>query len=817
MGGRRVFRRRLRAARAAAALLSAALAPAGAASALTIQPPPTDLPSASEAARQAEYPIENGELGLFDVFLAERAVGTFLVEFDGERFRFEDPDGLLAELPEEADRDAVRTTLRATLARNTSQICPERRVREDCGVLSPDSVAGILNARSFRIDLFLNPAFLPQAEAAQTRYIAPIGGAASAIASVRLQLSQTQGEGMSYLLATNASVAAGPGYLDLSALADREGASLNRARYIVDFERSKLSAGLVNFRPLPGIGSLGAIGVQWRRSYDRVADRSLLLSEPIYLFLARRSRVEVYRGDRLLSAGDYPAGNISIDTSDLPAGNYVVQLRILDPVSGERQESRFISNASAIGPVGGTDFTFELGLARDAGPEADPDAPYQTVVARAGLAKRWTANFASGVDIAATTDSAILSSSVQFYLPNLTADISAFIGEAGQNGAELRTTTSIAGLRLTGSARIARGEPSASGFSLTPPPSSSYSLSVARNFGHVSTGVRGTAFELNGRTEWTLNPYLNYPLGRLGGAHFVLAANGQLADGEHAFFLRLSTSRASPTGSRSASASWRQVRRDGETLSAGEFQGRVTRRREHNDRELELEGGVYLGADYQSLDGQADWEGPAGRASASAVYTLGETESRYRVGLNASSTIAFGAGRVVVLGNQRERSAALVSVSGGPPDGEYEIAVNRGQRISLPSGGARVVPLSPYAEHEMELRPVNGTVAATAEARRSAAFYPGVFTHYHWEVQRQVLFVTRIVAAGGEPLARARSRGGGAFGLTDENGYLQIEAAPGVQMEFETRDGARCLVDLPGEDALDENRDIAVIEFLECR
>ena len=118
-------------------------------------------------------------------------------------------------------------------------------------------------------------------------------------------------------------------------------------RYIVDrlnlnhdWKDWTFTGGLYRSRPLRVLGENEVVGF---RAQTSLRTRTKLYLDRAYgsrlrVFLNRRSLVQVFRDGRLLVSGVYDVGNQDLDTSELPNGAYEVEIRIRDPISGERTE-----------------------------------------------------------------------------------------------------------------------------------------------------------------------------------------------------------------------------------------------------------------------------------------------------------------------------------------------------------------------------------------------------------------------------------------------------------------------------------------------
>ena len=78
-------------------------------------------------------------------------------------------------------------------------------------------------------------------------------------------------------------------------------------------------------------------GAAWETLTDTLKDGGNVFGSRLEVYLPVPSKVNVYRDERLIGTGFYPAGKQELDTSSFPDGAYTVQLEIIGQ-NGSRSE-----------------------------------------------------------------------------------------------------------------------------------------------------------------------------------------------------------------------------------------------------------------------------------------------------------------------------------------------------------------------------------------------------------------------------------------------------------------------------------------------
>src|SRR5262245_11048782 len=137
------------------------------------------------------------QTALTDVYWGGKRVGEAMATFEPGKLRFQDPGAVVRLLPEVSQPQSVLGALSGDLATHADRICG-RSATSDCGTLKP-GVAGIIFDESrFRVDVFVNPAFLTVQQNASEKYLPAPDSGPSLIANVGGSLAGSSDDSTDY-------------------------------------------------------------------------------------------------------------------------------------------------------------------------------------------------------------------------------------------------------------------------------------------------------------------------------------------------------------------------------------------------------------------------------------------------------------------------------------------------------------------------------------------------------------------------------------------------------------------------------------------
>lgn len=303
-----------------------------------------------------------------DIQLLGQSLGLFDVEVKPDTVQILQPekitDRLIAQEQLKPEfRQAFSHALAQPLARNGHLICYSGH--ELCGNIKSDSVAAIFDDNSNAIELFINADWLVFTPKVQRYYQA----AESRNALIHQQIFNWAVDKSNSNLSARGTGALGVGatrYIagNWEAIFSRTPQSHQMLTEVQDLylrqdlgkdhyvqagrmDQTALSGplgGSFNFSllPLPLFNGLRAGTTQaWRKSSEEQDNAT-----PIMLLLNHNARVDVYRGNQLLSSQYFNAGLQTLNTTTFPGGSYSLQLKVYENDTLVRTEQSAFSKTS---------------------------------------------------------------------------------------------------------------------------------------------------------------------------------------------------------------------------------------------------------------------------------------------------------------------------------------------------------------------------------------------------------------------------------------------------------------------------------------
>ena len=305
--------------------------------------------------------LVDGQVEQLEIRIAGTSLGVHPVLVRPDSLHFDDAARLaqrLADTGITAPLDALRLALDAPLPANRHLACGTAGSASGCGHVATDSVAVIFDASKGVVSLFANPAWLPNAAARRSRWVAPTPAANA--------LVHRHGFNYSGNADYRAFSANGIGALGIGsrghfgfewqyALNHRVGVSEARfafddAYYRHDLDHSHyVQAGRMDMHglasPLGGSFQLALLplgrmdGVRTGTTLAWLDAGQTGQGTPVSVVLSQRARVDAFRGAQLLSSTYLDAGLQAIDTRAFPVGSYPVTLRIIENGRVTRSET----------------------------------------------------------------------------------------------------------------------------------------------------------------------------------------------------------------------------------------------------------------------------------------------------------------------------------------------------------------------------------------------------------------------------------------------------------------------------------------------
>lgn len=758
--------------------------------------------------------LQKPQTNMVDVYVGGVRVTSALARFGSGRLKFLNPDSVLSSIPHLSSTPSVVAAVAADLPINAEKVCYPG-APDDCGRLNPRVAGVIFDEARFHVDLFINPAFLAVADPLAPRYLeAP---------HTRLSGSSITGgvvsgatDGPTAYGFQNRTVISYKALRLISETSLASGDGLRAETLAVALDRGPLryEAGLMYAPALDFFGEGRIVGASIGTQLDTLANRDLIAATPILVYLDGRSRVEVYRNGRLLTAATYDAGNQLIDTSGLPDGAYEVILRIRQPNGQVREERRFFSRSRTLPPLGRPQFLFTAGsLLR--GDANTGQRLGNTSFVQASYARRLTQRLAldgaaaviggqPAVAAGATWASGVLRVRGEALASTrgdygVLVDASVNLADRGVLAVDLRRAWSrgaqadAAAVTDIGSVSLAGVTPSRIGFTGA---STQLTATASTVWRRAQLSLSGSYDAARGsRAAYAFGGSVEAPLGagRWRDLH-VYASAAETDRGMQGYLglrVRFSQGRTSAYANAGYAVAPRGYGQgDGVAADAA-----VTRDLDTRLGDLAVSGGYVHIPDRDTASASAQLRGPVGEAGATVERDLRGVDggARYTASFLVGATL-FGGAPTLAAATSGD-SGVVVRVT-GPVRADFRVLVNDAPVGRVRTGGAVTLFLPAYREYRVRLAPLDGAAVDFDTAERRVSLYPGNIARLAWRAEPDVEVYGRALDDRGAPLVDADISGARTPTSTDAHGFFQATVRSGSDLVVHLADGGSCRLSL---------------------
>lgn len=796
---------------------SAMLAASSGASASTGAPAPikVNLPQGFED-------LAATQKAMVDLYFGDRLMGQVEVAYEPGRLRFTNVEAVIALLPDLLDPAAIRAALsHAALDTHPELVCSSGADRQICGRLNPAVAGLIFDQDRFQLSLFINPRLLKVRPATQSAFLSRPNAPFGLVDSLAGAAAGSSRGDTIYTIQNRAVIGVRDARLiSTTSYASEIGLKGDVFAAQLDKPGIRYTAGAFWAPGLDLVGRRKILGFGVESQFDTRSDKDFITGTPLVVSLSQRSRVDLLVDGRLMSSRTYEAGNQSLDTSALPDGAYEVILRIQESGGATRDERRFFTKNPRIAPMG-----HMLWFARGGALVNERDdafmAPTRNFYAEAGLARRFGRHLAVDATIVATSDRVIaeaggylITRPAQVRIAGLVSskqDIG-FLFQANSSGLgrlnynldvrrvysrDNRALVPIGdGMRTTSNAVAATYQ----AVQLS-------SGSFTQILGDISYRLPGAQLGLSGFYRKDARQTVNYAIGPTArwsvlqkrGLGVTLEANySQSNNGRSAYVgIRLQLLRAGRALGASAGVQSITPKREGQRSGiVGGVQAMVQKDGVLGG-DLVLAGNVDHSPDNDVIHGRADLRSRMGMASADVVQqTGGGVGTQYSLGFQTS--VIANKSMVVLGGRPQGDSVIAVRVQDAPAKSSFQVLVNETPRGIVHAGQTLPVPVTPYRQYNVRIRPLGGDLVRFDTGEKHVSVYPGNVASVAWTVKPVVAMFGRIIWPDGSPVVNAEIIAKDAIGHSDQQGYFQIETSPNAEATVHAADGRSCRLLLKG-------------------
>ena len=749
-------------------------------------------------------PAEFNELArtqqaIVDVYLGDRRVGQAAVEYEPGKLRFLHPDLVVAMVPDILQSASIASALSDPLDAHSNLLCTPATDPRDCGRLTPDVVGVIFDQDRFRLSLFINPRFLKIRAASEKTFLSRPTAGLALVDSVAGTLAGGSGGNTVYAL-QNRAVLGDRDARIISTTSFASGSGLKPDVLVAQIDKPGLryTAGLFWAPGIDLIGRRKLLGGGVETQFDTRLDKSLISGSPIVVALSQRSRVDILVNGRLMTSRTYEAGNQSLDTSGLPDGAYEVTLHIQEVGGANRDERRFFTKNPQIAPLGQAIWFAHAGvLVNDAtrGFLSPTRQPY----GEAGVARRLSRTIALDASLVMLAGKAIGELGTNWIAQRVQVRVAALASNRRDYGL-LAQVNSTGSSPLTFNLDVRRVyshddqplvpidtlEPNVTtGYQIAQLSAGTFTQALADVGYRLQRGQIGfSAFyrqDSHRAPSYAIGPTARWSIVHHRGFDLTVEANlSQSNVGRSAYAgLRLQLLRLHSAFSATAGGQTIASRTDGPRSGAV---GGVQATWQHDDV---LGGNLSLGGNYDHTpDGdlahaRADMRGPFGTVATDFIQQVnGARGTQYSLGVQTAAIV--NRDLVAIGGRDQTDSVIAVRIDDAPQDASFQILVDETPRGIVHGRETRTIAVPPYRRYSVRIKPIGGRLMHFDSESRMVSIYPGNVAALAWTAKPVAAMFGRVVRANGDAVGNADLIASDAISHSDDQGYFQIETAPGT-------------------------------------
>lgn len=777
-----------------------------------------------------------------DIYFGDRRLGEASITYQPGSLRFDNPDAVLALLPQLGDPASVRAALAAgDLASNASRVCTPGSDPQQCGRIAPQVAGIIFDEQRFRVDIFVNPRLLHIEQAVRIDYLPrPQAGAAlvnslSAVVSgstrggnnCNLQNRLLLGESDKRL---RADIAYSSGF---GAQADQIVAEIDRPGW-------RFSGGAFWTPGSSLIGRRRIVGVGAATQFDTRLDKDEMRGNPLIVFLGQRAKVDILRDGRVIASRVYEGGSQALDTSGLPDGAYEVVLQITETGGAVREERRFFTRNRQIAPVGHAIYFAYAGVLMDDFSRKFL-SPTRTPFAQAGGGWRLNPHVALDANVLATNKTVIgevgatwIGRAAQFRLGGVLSSNGTrggFLHASSSGNSRLNFDFDLRHIRVR-DRNLGDGGQHEEPLPLLDDGLVDRNLAglpIARRTytqlaGSLNLSLRGGQIGISGAwrkergqpASYNAGPWIRWDLLNRGPWNLSFRVDYSRSQEGNAGYVGLSLRFQGGRTAVVGDAGFRRTRARGEPTRNGPI-GSLTAswsRDKPGGTDIELAAGYDRDLDNQLVNGHLAVRTMQAQLGGDIIYSpSGANRGDTQYSLGFLTTMALRSGKLSFVGKAPNDSMVMVKVDGREKGGRFEVLVNDMPEGSVRSGGSLAVALTPYRQYNVRIRPIGAGLLHYDGSARRIGLYPGNVARLDWTVRRLVAMFGQLRFPDGSPVANANIHGDGGIGQSDGQGLFQIEAADGAEMTVVLADGRSCKVQPP---ATNNGEQFVKLEAMTC-
>lgn len=752
---------------------------------------------------------------LVDIYYGGQYLTSQLATFTPAELTFLAPEDIVDRLPGLLAPEEAFSALSNPLATNSELVCLRER-DNNCGTIITDNLEIIFDEGRFRADLFISPDLTAVRSAGIDKYLPPSDAGASFLHSVSAaangeksgnrKFNVTNTTILSYAenrLFAQGNVTSEEGYTIDTLSLQRD---FNGLEYQLGIFRAQ-AANLVFIREADFQGASIASSLDTRRDLDQSSGSEL------QLFLDSRSRVDIFKDNRLISTSVYDTGNQIINSSELPEGAYDIVLRIRDAFGRVREETRFYIKSNRLPPIDQTLFFFDAGELVQKVPDQTLPEGTKVSIIRTGFSRRIASNFGGEAGVLVQEDDSLMEAGFFNLGRNHELRANFGYGDQGDKGFNFYSRFRAGQITFTSNYRRVwlKTIPVIPSASLLGEELSQSSASINAPLGRGFINISGRYNKRGLITDRNLGIKYNFTQAKFGKT--LLGASIQLSKDNDNYQLLISASLRFQKGKWQTEYAPRYYSEEKAGARDSRYNSRLSTTWQDDDTYMS-DISMTLRAEEEdsvkTMEANIDVAGHYGRGTMDIVHVPDTNRTTY--GVNLFTTFLANSNTFSIGGKSLTQAALVMDVDGEAEDAYFDVLLNKGNRGSIDIGTKSVINVRPFDTYEVSLLARGGSLLDFNNQIQTATLYPGNVVTMKWVAKKIVVAFGQIMR-GGQPVANGLIKGVTGLAITDEFGIFQAEMESSVkEITVQTRQYS-CKVQLPDIDA---GKDIAVLGELDC-
>ncbi|MGY0215916.1 TcfC E-set like domain-containing protein [Endozoicomonadaceae bacterium StTr2] len=762
-----------------------------------------------------------------DIYFGGHYRTTVIATFNIEKIQFNNPVTVIDSIPGLSNPDLVCDTLSEPMDINAEYVCG-RGYSPHCGQLSPDIAGVIFDESTYKALLFINPAYLIQADSVSDLYLpssdAPQPGL---LQEIRLNATGSHGATTSssnWSLYGNTLLGWKENRIESDWTTDRHNAvSFGSLLAAHDFAGHYYAGGYLsstyNFSRFTY--SRKILGLQFGSSPNTLINNNSNSTSSIDFFMPEEGLVEVYRDTRLISTQQFEVGNRMLDTRSFPGGTYDIEL-VGRSRSGQElfRQSRLYVKRNRLPVNGFYDYFLEFGDMTRFSESGLPERLH-CYIFRGGWQQGIGSQSGFFTAFSGTEREQVGEFGLGYSFRKLWLEATSLAGTQDQYG--FNTQAELDTGFLTGQvewkkfwhlpAERKKLKAIAAKKRFSPDEQDMYLTGFQREYSSISLSKRlwegHAAVRYSERTERDRNFYsgsLAYSTALFREAHGFLSLGfdaGRI-DGSFTFRCTLSWHFSDLEWTHIAAAGYtREDPRHGDKVAS--WNSGIQTSWNNYDSYRMANTFWSMGASFsehsKAVDGRFAYGGEPGSGNIYVAHKENKEQKGtiYSAGLVTTLSVD---NRGVAIGGAEQSGgncAVVVIVQGASATDRFQVLINNYPRAFANGGDQVAVPLTAFASYRVSLRPVGNTVFDGVERVETVTLYPGNVKTLIFELWQRKIVIGRLLDNGGNLLPSVCGNFGSVPVCADERGVFQAEGRSNIkEITFNLVDtGKTCHITVP--------------------